>query len=310
MHLCCFNKKVIIDIPSKQVHSSFFTVEPRKHAGNTPTLPQKSTSLYHQEPSGWPNRSASPGIFHHLLQEKMTVSKQVRFRNLLFSHGSQALFSTIFQENQLFFDDAMTRGIPVWLEWRHSFSIKLQKCNNHIGWQAACYPISSRRIWWLQCAETLLTSLWTKELKCGLLSFCWILFRIEHDNLIVRLGIFNYIIGWKWCARKDVWKNRFQMATSNANAPCPQNSDVDVPKKDYHGWLENHTFSIDKIPKRCPCSQPSSCSFTNQLERPIKSNHPIDPEKKGSLHLSIIKCFDFSSVNFPNKNCRAILKHI
>ena len=124
-------------------------------------------------------------IFHHLLQEKMRIWKQVRFRNLLFSHGSQALFSTIFQENQQRFlfvtvfrwcDDSRN---PPWLEWQHFFYIRLQKYNSKIGWQTGGFPISSRRIWWLQCAETLLITLWTNELKCGLLSFCWVSFELN-----------------------------------------------------------------------------------------------------------------------------------
>ena len=172
-------------------------------------------------------------IFHHLLQEKMTVWKQVRFKNLLFSHGSQALFSTVFQENQQRFlfvtvfrwcDDSRN---PPWLEWQHFFYIKLQKYNNKIGWQAGGYPISLVT----SVFKNTSTSLWTNEQKCGLLSFHFAEYFLNRTwYLIVRLGIFNCIIGWKWCARKDVWKNRFQMLTKFWQKPMLM-SQKSAPKR-------------------------------------------------------------------------------
>lgn len=169
-------------------------------------------------------------LFHHLFQEKMTVWKQVRFRNPPFSYGSQALFSTIFQENQQKFllltvfwwcDDSRN---PPWLEWRHFFYIKLQKYNSKIGWQAGGFQISSRRIWWLRCSNILQQVCEWMNKHVDFYHFVeYVLHWIWY--LIVRLGIFNYIIAWKWCARKDVWKNRFQMATNNEAAPCGKKSD-------------------------------------------------------------------------------------
>ena len=135
------------------------------------------------------------------------------------------LFSTIFQENQQRFlfvtvfrwcDDSRN---PPWLEWQHFFYIKLQKYNNKIGWQAGGYPIS------------LVTSVFKNTSKCGLLSFHFAEYFLNRTwYLIVRLGIFNCIIGWKWCARKDVWKNRFQMLTKFWQKPMLM-SQKSAPKR-------------------------------------------------------------------------------
>lgn len=205
-------------------------------------------------------------LFHHLFQEKMTVWKQVRFRNPPFSYGSQALFSTIFQENQQKFllltvfwwcDDSRN---PPWLEWRHFFYIKLQKYNSKIGWQAGGFQISSRRIWWLRCSNILQQVCEWMNKHVDFYHFVeYVLHWIWY--LIVRLGIFNYIIAWKWCARKDVWKNRFQMATNNEAAPCGKKSDK-KPMLMYQkritmaGWKVTHFEQTRYLPKRCPSSQP------------------------------------------------------
>ena len=177
-------------------------------------------------------------------------------------------------------------------------------------------PISSRRIWRLQCSKIFqhLCEQMNKHVDCYhfveyFLNWIW--------YFIAQAGIFTTSPGESDVQEKPSSKNV---------GPCTEEiltkTHLIVPRKRRRTSRlpclvgKSSIFNIQDIFEKGPSSQRSSCSSTNQLERPIKDctfswisnqiTHIIHPEKKDFCLLSyiiIMFCY-FHPRIFPNRHLK------
>lgn len=168
-------------------------------------------------------------IFHHLLQEKMTVWKQVRFRNLLFSHGSQALFSTIFQENQQRFLFVTVFSMMRWfsespMTGMTTFFLHQTPEVQQQNWMTGGRLPNKFGDFGFQKYFNKSVNEWTK-MWIVIISFCWIFF---ESNMISDSSPWDIQLYHR--VKVMCKKRRLEEQVSDANKVLTK-TNVDVPKK-------------------------------------------------------------------------------